>query len=68
MTPSELRALDRDQVIFIITHELLHRLMRIEPAAISIDNPTGNLSVFTVTEEGKFLADTLRMLDNMRRN
>lgn len=67
MTPSGLQTLDREQVILHIEHILIGRLLDVEPDALSIDAGTGLGSALTVTEEGKFLADTLRTLDNMRR-
>lgn len=66
MTPSELQALTREQVIFLVGHELLHRLMQVEPDCIAIDNETGAGSLLTLTPEGTFISSMLGMLDNMR--
>lgn len=66
MTPEQLRTLDREQVVFLIAHEVLHRLMQVEPDAVRLDHNGGG-SVLTTTEEGHFLADMLRLIDNMKR-
>ena len=65
MTPSQLQALTREQALFVIAHELLHRLLTIEPNAVRIP-PAGDGSLFTVTEEGKFLAGLIKEIDAMR--
>ena len=55
----------RNEALFLIAHELVHRLLEIEPGCISID-PDGQGSMLTTTEEGQFLADTITMIDEMR--
>jgi len=57
--------LTRDEALFIIAHELGHRLLEIEPGSISI-GPDGQGSMFPKTDEGQFLADTITMIDAMR--
>ena len=57
--------LDREQVISMIAHEILHRLMKIEPECLHLDHENGG-SIFTTTDEGKFLSDLLDTLDRMR--
>lgn len=61
MTPEQLRTLDREQVVFLIAHQVMHRLMQVEPDAMQL-GPNGEGSVLTLTEEGRFLADLLAML------
>lgn len=61
MTPEQLRTLDREQVVFLIAHQVMHRLMQVEPDAMQL-KPNGDGSVLTTTEEGRFLADLLAML------
>jgi len=67
MTPSQLRALDRESVLYVIAHEVLHRLIKIEPGSLNIDEE-GEPSIFTTTEEGKFLAELMDKIDKMRIN
>lgn len=67
MTPEQLRALHREEVLYVIAHEVLHRLMRIEPDSLSIDEE-GEPSILTVTEEGNFLASLMDTIDKMRIN
>lgn len=67
MTPEQLQALDREQALFLVAHELIHRLLQIEPDAVAIDADSGRSGLFTTTEEGTFLATTLRMIDDMMR-
>lgn len=66
MTPSELQALTRSEALFLIGHELVCRLLEIERGCLTIDVDTGEGSLFTVTEEGKFLADLIRDIEAMR--
>lgn len=67
MTPSQLKALDRESVLYTIAHEILHRLIKIEPNSLSIDEE-GEPSIFTTTEEGNFLASLMDTIDKMRIN
>ena len=67
MTPEQLRALGREHALFLIAHQLVHRLLEIEPDAVAIDADSGRSGLFTTTEEGAFLATTLRMIDDMMR-
>jgi hypothetical protein len=57
--------LDREQVINMIAHEILHRLLKIEPECLVLDYEEGG-TLFTTTDEGKFLSDLLDTLDRMR--
>lgn len=66
MTPSDYQKLTREQVIFLVAHQLLHRLLVIEPDALAIDADTGDGSVISFTSEGTFISSMLNMLDNMR--
>ena len=65
ITPSQLKALQREEALFLIAHELLHRLMKIEPHAMSIDGE-GEPSILATTDEGGFIADLLGTIDKMR--
>lgn len=67
MTPSQLRALDRESVLYTIAHEVLHRLIKIEPGSLVI-NEEGEPSILTTTEEGNFLASLMDTIDKMRIN
>lgn len=71
MTPSQstlpdASKLSRDEVIFLVAHEILHRIMKIEPDCLTLDHDTGEGSIFTTTDEGQFLAGLLDMLDAMK--
>jgi hypothetical protein len=59
--------LDREAVLYVIGHEVLHRLMKIEPECLTLDYE-GEGSIFTTTDEGTFLAGLLEMIDTMRSN
>lgn len=67
ITPSQLRTLDRESVLYTIAHEILHRLIKIEPDSLRIDEE-GEPSIFTVTDEGNFLASLMDTIDKMRIN
>jgi hypothetical protein len=57
--------LDADSALFLLGNEILHRLMQIEPGCLSLDHE-GEGSIFTTTEEGKFLSHLMDMIDDMR--
>ena len=65
MTPKQLKTLDREQALFLIGHELIHRLMAIEPKAVAIDPDTGRGDVLATTDEGRFIGDMLKLIDDM---
>lgn len=65
MTPSN-KTLDANSALFVLGNEILHRLMEIEPGCITLDHETGNGSILTITDEGKFLAKLMDMIDTMR--
>lgn len=65
MEPTPANQLSRDAIIHVIAHEILHRLMKIEPECLVLDYE-GEGSIFTTTEEGQFLARLMDMLDTMR--
>lgn len=65
MTPEQLKTLDREDTLFLIAHEVMHRLFAVEPDAVRLDHK-GDVSVLTTTEEGSFLADMLKLIDDMR--
>lgn len=66
MTLKDADKLSRDEVIYVVAHQILHRIMKIEPEALILDHETGNGSLLTTTEEGKFLSELMDMLDAMK--
>ena len=67
MTPEQLQALGRDEALFLVAQQLLHRLFKIEPDVAVIDADSGRAGLFATTEEGMFLVTTLRMIDDTMR-
>lgn len=65
MTPSN-KSLDANSALFVLGNEILHRLMEIEPGCIVLDHEGEGSGIFTITEEGRFLAKLMDMIDNMR--
>lgn len=59
--------LDREAVLYVIGHEVLHRLMKIEPECLTLDHE-GEGSIFTTTDEGAFLAGLLDIIHAMMAN
>jgi hypothetical protein len=66
MTPSSLHELTRDQILFFIGHEILHRLMEIEPQCLSFDRASGKGSLLATTPEGNFLVALMGKIDTLR--
>lgn len=63
--PEKLAALDKTEALFTLAHVLMTRLMHIEPGALQIDEEDGSGSLFTTTEEGKFIAEMLDFISDM---
>ena len=59
--------LDREAVLFVIRHEVLHRLLKIEPECLTLDHE-GEGSISTTTEEGAFLEGLLDIIHAMMAN
>lgn len=67
MTPEKLRSLSREEALFLVAHEIMHRLLEIEPNAIATDKDSGRSGVLVFTDEGKALAKVLGLIDTMVR-
>jgi len=51
-----------DQIVFLATHELLNRVLKLEPDCMTIDAATGRASFSPLTEEGGFLVSVIEIL------
>lgn len=67
MTPEKLRNLSREEALFLVAHQLMHRLLEIEPNAIATDKDSGRGGVLVFTDEGKAISDVLKLIDSMVR-
>lgn len=59
MTPYQLRSMTRNEALFFVAYKVRRRLLEIEP------NSLGDGVITTVTEEGRFLAYTLKIISDM---
>lgn len=57
---------ERDAIIGVVAREIFLRLMHIEPGSVTLDFEGGEGSISTTTDEGKFLASMLEMLNSLR--
>lgn len=59
MTPYQLRTMSRNEALFFVAYKVRRRLLEIEP------NSLGDGVITLVTEEGGFLAYTLKIVSYM---
>jgi len=67
MTPEKLRSLSREEALFLVAHQLMRRLLEIEPNAIATDKDSGRSEVLVFTDEGKAISDVSKLIDCMVR-